>query len=107
MFARIARLDSCSRTRHRFLCSLTVSSYLALFVGRQDLSVYETLLKELQATGCDSLFVSWHGDSHIIADDKKIGGKWKDMSPAFQRIVEQMRVYFKMDVKATRFNWYR
>lgn len=41
---------------------------IAFSSSPKDLSVYETLLKELQDTGCDSLFISWHGDSHIIAD---------------------------------------
>ena len=78
-----------------------------LFCASNDYSVYDDLLSELKASGCDSLFVSWHGDSHVIADDKKMRGSWKKQSPTFTRIVDQMRDYFDMDIKATRFNWYR
>ena len=78
-----------------------------LFCKEDDYSVYDDLLSELKASGCNSLFVSWHGDSHVIADDKKMRGSWKKNSPTFTRIVGQMREYFKMDIKATRFNWYR
>ena len=79
----------------------------AMFCQEDDHSVYDALLAELEASGVKSLFVEWHGDSHVIADDKKAGGKWKKNSPTFQRVVEQIRTYFNMDIKATRFNWYR
>ena len=78
-----------------------------LFCKANDYTIYEALLAELEASGVQSLFVEWHGDSHVIADDKKQGGKWKKNSPTFQRIVQQIRDYFDMDIKATRFNWYR
>jgi len=78
-----------------------------LFCKTQDLSVYDALLAELNASGVQSLFVEWHGDSHVIADDKKAGGRWKKNSPTFSRVVDQIREYFDMDIKATRFNWYR
>eukprot|EP00049_Salpingoeca_infusionum_P022377 m.6397 g.6397 ORF g.6397 m.6397 type:complete len:548 (+) comp5152_c0_seq1:109-1752(+) len=78
-----------------------------LFCDEGDLSLYENLLAELGATGVDSLFVLWHGDSHLIADDKKQRGEWKKASPTFQKIIKQMETYFDMDIKATRFNWYR
>ena len=78
-----------------------------LFCKTNDLSTYEALLSELNASGVQSLFVEWHGDSHVIADDKKAGGKWKQNSPTFQKVVAQIRNYFDMDIKATRFNWYR
>eukprot|EP01043_Picozoa_sp_COSAG02_P032435 COSAG02_NODE_2167_length_9609_cov_18.589485_6_plen_260_part_00 len=54
-----------------------------LFCDMDDSSVYDNLLKEIKAAGKDSLWASWHGDSHLIADDKRMGGKWKDMSPTF------------------------
>jgi hypothetical protein len=79
-----------------------------LFCKTNDYSIYDALLMELEASGLgDSLFVEWHGDTHVIADDKKAGGKWKKNSPTFQRVVQQIRDYFNMDIKATRFNWYR
>lgn len=78
-----------------------------LFCDAGDTSVYETLLSEIKAAGQDSLWASWHGDSHMIADDKRMGGKWKDMSPTFMKVVDKIRTYFNMDIQATRFNWYR
>jgi len=36
-----------------------------------------------------------------------MGGKWKKLSPTFEKVVAKMRTYFNMDVKATRLNWYR
>ncbi|EDQ85105.1 uncharacterized protein MONBRDRAFT_29584 [Monosiga brevicollis MX1] len=105
-----------------------------MFCAEDDLSLYESLLAELKATGSTDLFVSWHGDSHVIADDKKMKGKWKELSPSFQKVggsavdfdlccsvmihsqlthvprtqvIKQMEEYFNMDIKATRFNWYR
>ena len=46
----------------------------------------------------------WHGDTHMIADDHK---HWKDKCPTFNYIINKIQDYFKMDIKATRFNWYR
>lgn len=46
----------------------------------------------------------WHGDSHLIADDHL---NWKNKCPTFNNIIKKLTEYFGMDVKATRFNWYR
>ena len=32
---------------------------------------------------------------------------WKEKCPTFSYVVDRMRDYFDMDIKATRFNWYR
>lgn len=71
-----------------------------------DLSIYNKLLAEIQSSGVDetALWKSWHGDSHLIADDKK---NWKKQCPTFSWIVEKLAEYFRMDVQATRLNWYR
>lgn len=45
----------------------------------------------------------WHGDNHLIADDKIT---WKKDCPTFNMIIDAIRDYFKMDIKATRLNWY-
>ena len=37
-------------------------------------------------------------------DDKT---KWKQSCPTFESIIERIQKYFKMDIKATRFNWYK
>jgi hypothetical protein len=78
-----------------------------LFCDEEDTSVYDALLKEIKAAGSDSIFVEWHGDSHVIANDRDQGGRWKERSPTFRKTVERIREYFGMDIKATRLNWYR
>lgn len=77
-----------------------------LFGPEQDLSVYGKLLNEIQNCGVDEkqLWQSWHGDSHMIADNKR---RWKDACPTFHWVVDTLADYFQMDVKATRLNWYR
>ena len=52
----------------------------------------------------DELWKLWHGDTHLIADDKK---DWKKMCPTFNLVIGKIMDYFNMDIKATRFNWYR
>merc|ERR1719187_1092198 len=42
--------------------------------------------------------------THVIADDK---ANWKRNCPTFSMVIDKMAEYFNMDVKATRFNWYR
>lgn len=49
-------------------------------------------------------FKYWHGDSHWIADDK--AGNWKEHTPVFNEILNIISEYFKMDIKASRLNWY-
>lgn len=67
---------------------------------------YDQLIYELKHCGIDEneLFKLWHGDSHLIADDHI--KDWKKC-PLFTSVIERMKTYFKIDVKATRFNWYR
>ena len=92
----------------------------SLFCEEEDMDVYNALLAELRsacpeggpeaglslAKGRDGLWATWHGDTHVIADDKKMGGKWKALSPSFAKVVDRMAEYFDMDVKATRLNWW-
>jgi len=68
---------------------------------------YEGLINELKNCGVDEneLFKLWHGDSHLIADDHI--KDWKTKCPLFMSVVERMKNYFSIDVKATRFNLYR
>ena len=63
-------------------------------------------MDEIQKSGVDErvLWQSWHGDSHLIADDKK---NWKKHCPTFAWVVEKLASYFDMNVQATRLNWYR
>ena len=72
----------------------------------EDENIYQKLLEEIKVTGStDEIWKLWHGDSHFIADDKRNG--WKDKCPTFSYVINKVKNYFEMDVKATRFNWYR
>ena len=77
-----------------------------LFGDQSDLSIYDDLLAELRDSGVaeSQLWQLWHGDSHVIADDKR---KWKQNCPTFAKVIKKLEEYFEMDVKATRLNWYR
>ncbi len=68
--------------------------------------IYDKLLEEIKTTGSeDEVWKLWHGDTHYIADDRRPG--WKEKCPTFCMVVDRIAKYFEMDVKATRFNWYR
>lgn len=67
----------------------------------QDIS-YDDLLKEVP----EEVFQLWHGDSHHIANDKH-QVDWKANAPLFKEVIDRIANYFDMDVKATRFNWYK
>ena len=71
-----------------------------------DTSMYSNLLKEMEGCGIkkSNLWKSWHGDSHLIADDKC---GWKKNCPTFNSVVKKIESYFGMDIKATRFNYYQ
>lgn len=77
-----------------------------LFGDVKDLSIYQNLLQEIKNSGVKEIDIwkSWHGDRHLIADDKK---KWKSECPTFNMVIQKIQKYFKMDIKATRLNWYR
>ena len=76
-----------------------------LFAHRPN--IYDSLLHEIKSTGLteEKLWKLWHGDSHLIADDHVKG--WKEKCPTFMYVIDNLRTYFKVDIKATRFNWYR
>ena len=69
-----------------------------MFCAAEDLRIYEQLLWELEETGLteQQLWQSWHGDSHVIANDKK---DWKERCPTFHWVLDRMRDYFNMDIK--------
>ena len=77
-----------------------------LFSNEHKNYFYDNLLKEIEESGVnlDRLWKSWHGDSHWIADDKL---NWKQKCPTFNTVIEKIKNYFKMDIKATRFNLYK
>ena len=76
-----------------------------LFCKQDDMTIYEKLLGEIKDTKIDehTLWKLWHGDTHLIADDK-LG--WKGSCPTFKMVIDKVKDYFGVDVKATRFNLY-
>jgi CCCH-type zinc finger len=68
--------------------------------------LYAKLENEILNCGIpeSELLKLWHGDSHFIADDHL---PWKRQAPTFAMVVDRLRTFFSMDVKATRFNWYK
>lgn len=76
-----------------------------LFCEKDDMTIYNNLLKEIKETKIDehTLWKLWHGDTHLIADDK-LG--WKRDCPTFKMVIDKVKDYFEVDVKATRFNLY-
>jgi hypothetical protein len=79
-----------------------------LFSDYAPLEIYYNLVKEIETCGIhtDELLKLWHGDSHLIADDKM---KWKDNCPTFAMITDRVKEYFNMSIpdNSTRFNWYK
>lgn len=80
-----------------------------LFGDYDDMTIYNKLIDEIQNFENNSgdkvdVLKLWHGDSHMIADDKK---GWKNNAPTFEYVINTIKNYFNMDIKATRFNWYR
>ncbi|KRX07598.1 hypothetical protein PPERSA_11147 [Pseudocohnilembus persalinus] len=74
------------------------------FDDDDNFNLYNALLDEVDSNLDDDQWKLWHGDNHLIADDKAVK---RSNSPIFNMVVEKMQNYFNMDVKATRFNWYR
>jgi hypothetical protein len=77
-----------------------------LFCKEEDWTIHNRLLEEMDNCGIDSdkLWKLWHGDSHLIADDHM---NFKDKCPTFLKVLDRIRDYFGIDIKATRFNLYR
>lgn len=69
-------------------------------------ALYQQLEAEIMSCGVpqDQLLKLWHGDTHFIADDHL---QWKKKAPTFAMVLDRIRNYFEMDIKATRFNWYK
>jgi hypothetical protein len=65
--------------------------------------VYNKIIDEVDAIKNTKIWKPWHGDTHLIADDHEV---WKVHSPTFNKVIDRIKVYFNMDIKATRLNWY-
>ncbi|KAL4108906.1 hypothetical protein PRIC1_000615 [Phytophthora ramorum] len=51
----------------------------------------------------------WHGNdkidgTHLIVDDHS---SWKTKCPTFDLVTDRLKTFFSLDIKATRFNWYK
>jgi len=88
-----------------------------LFCNEDDFTIYNNLLNEMNNCGIENtkLWKLWHGDTHLIADDHL---HWnsktiytqngaKNNVPTFHMIIDKISKFFNMDIKATRFNFYR
>jgi hypothetical protein len=77
-----------------------------LFCNEHDLTIHNSLLDEMNNCGInkDKLWKLWHGDTHLIGNDST---KFKDKCPTFLKIIERIREYFGIDIKASRLNLYR
>ena len=66
--------------------------------------IYDKLLAEVFATDFNKqeLIIPWHEGCHLIVDDHL---DWKKSCPTFNLVIERVGKYFRMNVKATRFNW--
>ena len=88
-----------------------------LFCDQDNFDIYNKLLDEMKNCGIENnkLWKLWHGDTHLIADDHL---HWssktiftpqgtKNNVPTFHMIIDKISKFFNMEIKATRFNFYR
>jgi len=77
-----------------------------LFEDSDCRNIYNSLLNEIKTSGIDekNLWKLWHGDTHMIADDHLA---WKSKCPTFSKVIDKIKTYFNMDIKATRLNLFR
>lgn len=76
------------------------------FLKQQDKEVFNNLMNEINecAKENNELWKSWHGDTHLIADDHVA---WKENVPTFQNIINDIEKYFNFKTISTRFNLYQ
>jgi hypothetical protein len=78
-----------------------------LFCDQNNFDIYNKLIEEMEQCGInqDKLWKLWHGDTHLIADDHL---RWSQKNvPTFNMIIDKISKFFNMNIKATRFNFYR
>jgi hypothetical protein len=81
-----------------------------LFNDYEEGEIYKKLVEEIENCGIEKeeLLKLWHGNNvipgtHLIANDRT---NWKLKCPTFNMVLERLKSFFKMDIQATRFNWY-
>jgi len=62
---------------------------------------HKALLNEIS----HDVYIPWHGESHLIANDKS-NENWKDKSPTFNNIINTLCDFFHLTPSATRLNFY-
>uniref|UniRef100_M4BJA9 C3H1-type domain-containing protein n=1 Tax=Hyaloperonospora arabidopsidis (strain Emoy2) TaxID=559515 RepID=M4BJA9_HYAAE len=82
-----------------------------LFSDYRKGELYTKLLHELDNCGIprEQLLKMWHGNdkidgTHLIVDDRS---SWKAKCPTFDLVTDRLKKFFNLDIKATRFNWYK
>lgn len=82
-----------------------------IFSEYENGELYKRLMQEINNCKVprEQLLKMWHGNdkidgTHLIINDRT---KWKEECPTFLWVVDRIKKYFKMDVQATRFNWYK
>lgn len=101
------RIAPSNNINYNYKCSpsdITVANHL--FCSIDDISIYNSLIQEIKQSKIDqnNLWKLWHGDTHLIADDHL---NWKEECPTFNMVIEKIKIYFNMNIKATRLNWYK
>lgn len=73
--------------------------------------LYKKLMNEINDCSVprDQLLKMWHGNdkiegTHLIVNDRT---RWKEQCPTFLFVIDRIRQYFKMNIQATRLNWYK
>lgn len=82
-----------------------------LFRDFEENEIYDRLIDEIKNCGIpeEKVIIPWHGNNvikgtHMIASDWE---KWKRSSPTFNIVINRIREFFDMNIKATRLNWYQ
>ena len=63
--------------------------------------IYNNLISEVT----EDVYVPWHGDTHLIANDRS-EIDWKAKSPTFDFVITKLCHYFNLTPGATRLNFY-
>lgn len=72
---------------------------------KDDYSLYKAILEEVSRVDeKKGVLVPWHGDNHLIANDRK---QWKKDCPTFNMLIDSIAESFNLEVNATRLNLYR
>lgn len=100
---RVLTASSGLKKYHREITSRDVIIVSDLFCRVEDKAIYHSLLKEAEGNN-NHEWKLWHGDNHLIADDR---ARKNQSFPTFDKIINTIEEYFSMDIHATRFNWFR